>query len=184
MKDAQVSPKSKFKFVSTEFDNLFIVKYEKFGDKRGFLTKYFQESEGFFKNFTVDDIYSTHSNENVVRGMHHQTSGFGQCKYVTCLAGEFWDIAVDLREESRTFKKTFTYKLDPESLVSLIIPPGFSHGTYSTKNNTVMLSVCSGEYLPEKESGLLMSSLNLPFYSDRDAVVSVKDLNLKELKDY
>jgi len=44
--------------------------------------------------------------------------------------------------------------------------------------------VCSGEYLPEKESGLLMSSLNLPFYSDRDAVVSVKDVNLKGIKDY
>lgn len=97
-----------------------------FKDDRGMLTKYFY-SDLFNKfNFQVDDIYTTVSHENVVRGLHHQVAPNGQAKLVTCLSGEFWDISVDLRNESKTYGEQFAYKLSAEKAESLLVPAGFS----------------------------------------------------------
>jgi dTDP-4-dehydrorhamnose 3,5-epimerase len=173
----------KFKFKHTKFDGLYIIAYSCFNDARGKLTKYFQKDIKLFNQITVDDVYTTFSKENVVRGMHHQINEFGQAKYITCLAGEFWDIAIDLRPQSKTFKEVFTHKLACDRLESILIPAGFSHGTYSLSDATLMLSVCSGKYIPDQESGISMESLGLPFYSPR-AIVSVKDSTLLGIEEF
>ena len=173
----------KFKYEHTKFDGLYIIKYSCFNDARGNLTKYLQNDVKPFNQMKIDDIYTTCSKENVVRGMHHQINEYGQVKYVTCLAGEFWDIAVDLRPQSKTYKEVFTHKLSCNKLESILIPAGFSHGTYSLSDETLMLSICSGKYIPEQESGISMASLGLPFYSSQ-AIVSSKDSTLMGIQEF
>jgi dTDP-4-dehydrorhamnose 3,5-epimerase len=167
------------KFIATpsEFEGLIIIKKTTFRDERGVLLKHFQSDYEHFVGAAIDDIYTTSSYRDVVRGCHHQIEPYGQLKIVTCLKGSFWDVAIDLRKNSATYNKIFTYHLKASSDISLLIPRGFSHGTYSTSDRTIMLSACSGKYLPEFESGILMSSLNLGFY-DVSAKVSKKDSQL------
>jgi len=168
-------------YEETEFKNLILIKNNVFKDLRGNLTKFFYSD--FFKrfDFKVDDIYATTSKKNVVRGIHHQENPYGQVKLVTCLSGEFLDIAVDLRVGSATFGKVFTYKLKSGSCDALLIPSGFSHGTLSLDEDTTMLSICSGRYMPEHESGIDIKSLDLPFDLSA-AIISEKDMGLPDLK--
>ncbi len=168
----------KFEISKTNHDGILIIKHKHFPDSRGFLNKYYESELLKEINFEVDDIYTTTSHRNVVRGMHHQIGEHGQAKLVTCLAGSFWDVALDLRKDSQKYGKVFKYKLSCGNNESILIPSGFSHGTYSLEDNTVMLSICSGKYIPETESGYSMRSLNLDFYSE-NAIVSEKDMVLK-----
>lgn len=170
-------------YVQTEFENLIVIKNRCFKDDRGFLTKYFY-SDFFAKlDFKVDDIYTTTSHRNVIRGMHHQKAPYGQAKLVSCLSGSFVDVALDLREESRTFGNIFSYKLMADSNDALLIPAGFSHGTLSLENNTTMLSICSGKYMPIHELGVNMKSIELPFDTTM-SITSAKDQALPNIKEF
>ena len=168
-------------YTETEFKDLIVLKNKSFQDNRGQLTKYFY-SDFFVKlNFRVDDIYTTTSNKNTIRGLHHQRAPYGQVKLVSCLSGSFVDVAVDLRDGSQTYGKVFSYKLVAGSDDALLIPAGFSHGTLSLEDNTTMLSICSGRYLPEHEAGINMKSIKLP-YDTSMSVVSVKDKALPDIQ--
>jgi dTDP-4-dehydrorhamnose 3,5-epimerase len=158
---------------------LYLVETKLFLDARGSLQKYF-ESDLFSKlDFSVDDIYTTHSHRNVIRGMHHQIEPYGQVKFVSCVAGSFFDVALDLRRKSKTYGKVFTCKLESSKNLSVIVPSGFSHGTYSLQDDSIMLSICSGQYIPHQESGFNMRSLNLPFVK-KNATLSEKDILLPD----
>ena len=167
-------------YSDTKFDNLLILKTKHFSDHRGQLNKFFYSDFFNSYNFNVDDVYTTVSHKNVIRGLHHQKMPFGQVKLVSCLAGSFMDVAVDLRRDSNTFGEFFSYKLTAGSEDALLIPAGFSHGTYSLEDGTTMLSICSGRYLPAEEAGIDMKSLSLPF-STSNAIVSEKDQFLPSL---
>jgi dTDP-4-dehydrorhamnose 3,5-epimerase len=117
----------------------------------------------------------------VIRGLHHQKAPYGQAKLVSCLSGSFVDVAVDLREGSQTFGKVFSYKLVAGSNDALLIPAGFSHGTLSLEDNTTMLSICSGRYMPEHEAGVDMKSIELPFDTTM-SIVSIKDRALPDIR--
>lgn len=167
----------------TDFQGLFLIKNREFQDLRGSLTKFFY-SDFFDKfNFKVDDIYTTTSNKNVVRGLHHQSSPYGQSKLVSCISGEFMDIAVDLRGNSETYGQIFKYKLKAGSCNALLIPAGFSHGTFSLEDGTIMLSICSGRYLPEYESGININSLDLSLDLS-NAILSEKDKLLAHIDEF
>uniref|UniRef100_UPI004047CD6A dTDP-4-dehydrorhamnose 3,5-epimerase family protein n=1 Tax=Flavobacterium sp. TaxID=239 RepID=UPI004047CD6A len=169
------------KYTQTAFSDLLIIKNKSFNDDRGSLKKFFYSDFFIQFNFKVDDIYTTKSNKNTIRGVHHQVAPYGQAKLVTCLSGSFLDIAVDLRQGSRTYGKVFTYKLVAGSDDQLLIPAGFSHGTLSLEDNTTMLSICSGKYLPEHESGINMKSIDLPYDTSMSSI-SAKDIALPDLK--
>jgi dTDP-4-dehydrorhamnose 3,5-epimerase len=170
--------------IKEKLSDLTIFDLNRFRDARGMLTKFFYSDLFDQFDFKVDDIYTTISHENVVRGLHHQLEPNGQAKLVTCLSGEFWDVVVDLRVGSPTYGEQFSYKLSTKSDESLLIPAGFSHGTISLKDDTVMLSICSGKYMPECESGINISSLNLDFLSRariEALILSTKDKELPPL---
>jgi dTDP-4-dehydrorhamnose 3,5-epimerase len=168
-------------YTETEFKDLIILKNRFFPDDRGYLAKYFY-SDFFVKfNFKVDDIYTTTSHKNVIRGLHHQKAPYGQAKLVSCLSGSFVDVSVDLREGSQTFAKVFSYKLVAGANDALLIPAGFSHGTLSLEDNTTMLSICSGRYMPEHEAGIDMKSIDLA-YDASMSIVSIKDRALPDIR--
>lgn len=167
---------NKFDIFETEHNGIYKITNSIFKDGRGYLEKFYEKD--LFKkfDFNVNDIYTTTSSKNVVRGMHHQVGSYSQAKLITCLSGAFYDIALDLRKNSPKFGQIYYTCLSEDDNISLLIKPGFSHGTFSIKDQSVMLSICSGKYLPEFENGFNMKSLRLPFYND-NAIVSQKDRN-------
>lgn len=168
-------------YANTDFKDLIVLKNRSFKDDRGSLVKFFY-SDFFVKlNFRVDDIYTTTSNKNIIRGVHHQKAPYGQAKLITCLSGSFIDVGVDLRPDSETYGKVFSYKLVAGSDDTVLLPAGFSHGTLSLEDNTTMLSICSGRYLPEHEAGINMKSIDLP-YDTSMSIISIKDRALPDLQ--
>jgi dTDP-4-dehydrorhamnose 3,5-epimerase len=168
-----------------DIPGVYIFQLNQFSDKRGKLNKYFYSTLFNQFNFSVDDIYTTTSHKGVVRGLHHQTGNFGQSKLITCLAGSFWDVSIDLRQGSETYGQQFEHYLSCNNGQALLLPAGFSHGTVSLEEGTVMLSICSGAYLPEYESGININSTDLSFLEPsmlNNLIISSKDQDLSNLK--
>jgi len=113
--------------------DLLILKPDIYPDERGYFYESYNQLE-FFKilgrkvNF-VQDNYS-HSKKNVLRGLHYQAAPFEQGKLVKVLLGEIWDVAVDIRKESKTYGSWHAEVLSSHNKKQFWIPEGFAHGFY------------------------------------------------------
>jgi dTDP-4-dehydrorhamnose 3,5-epimerase len=161
--------------INTPFDDLYIVENNRIYDDRGWFEKKYHAELMSDISPIVGEVYTSLSNKNVLRGLHFQRGEKGQSKLVTCLAGSFIDIAVDLRKDKSTFGHVFTYKLDSRSSNSVFIPKEFAHGIFALEDNSILLNIAGSVYSSGDEGGILWSSLkelsfiNNPMLSDKDA---------------
>ena len=128
-----------------------------FSDARGFFfesynRKTFAQATGLDVEF-VQDNHSC-SSKNVVRGLHYQVRQT-QGKLVRVAAGEIWDVAVDLRRSSASFRRWTAARLDAESRRMLWIPAGFAHGFVALSERAEVLYKSTDYYAPEHERTLL-----------------------------
>ncbi|TXI73711.1 MAG: dTDP-4-keto-6-deoxy-D-glucose epimerase [Limnohabitans sp.] len=89
-----------------------------------------------------------------VRGLHYQRMPHAEMKLVSCLHGEVWDVAVDLRPESPTFLRWHAEVLSPDNACAMLIPPGFAHGFQTLSDQAELLYLHSVAYAPDFEAGL------------------------------
>ena len=174
-----------FMFEKLEIEGLIIAEPKIFGDSRGYFLetyseKYFYES-GINKKFVQDNM--SKSIKGVIRGLHFQKK-YCQAKLVTVIYGEVYDIAVDLRNDSKTFGKYFGVLLNEENKKQFFIPKGFAHG-FAVLSDTVIFSYkCSDYYHPEEENGIIYNDKNIAInwgdYISNDFIVSDKDLSLSD----
>lgn len=136
----------------TALDGLLIIEPKVFRDERGeFMEVWHHEqykAAGIESAFIQDNL--SLSRKGVLRGMHFQNPG-GQGKLVSVLAGEVFDVAVDLRVDSPTFKQWVGVTLSGENRTQLFIPPGFGHGFLVTGEDAVFLYKATAFYKPEYE---------------------------------
>jgi dTDP-4-dehydrorhamnose 3,5-epimerase len=116
--------------IPTEIPDLLILEPKVFGDARGFFmetfnTRAFEQATGIPATFVQDN--HSRSVHGVLRGLHYQMNS-PQGKIVRVIGGEVWDVAVDIRRSSPTFKKWCGVRLSDENKRMLWIPPGFAHG--------------------------------------------------------
>lgn len=172
-----------FLFEKSEIEGLIISKPKIFGDSRGYFLetyseKYFYES-GINEKFAQDNM--SKSIKGVIRGLHFQKNHC-QAKLVTVICGEVYDIAVDLRNDSKTFGKYFGVLLNEENKKQFFIPKGFAHGFAVLSDFAIFSYKCSDYYHPEEESGIIYNdkniSVNWKDYLSNDFIVSDKDLAL------
>jgi len=118
--------------VKTNFKDLFIFKNKLFRDKRGYFKELIKEKK--IKNKFPFKVISF-SKKNVIRGLHIQTKK-SQGKFISVIKGKIFDVALDLRKNSKTFGKFFSCVLSEKNSKSIYIPPGFAHGfcTLDTEN--------------------------------------------------
>lgn len=103
----------------------------------------------------VSQINHTHTRrQGAVRGLHYQRPPHAEMKVVTCLKGEVFDVAVDLREGSPTFLSWRGVVLSEGNRTSLVIPQGFAHGFQTLTEHCEMVYLHSAPYHPEAEGGL------------------------------
>lgn len=185
---------AKFAFEKLDFacggGYLFPFKVENFhtGDLRGGFTKCF-EKDIFAENgimMQVDESFVSTSAKNVIRGLHFQLNK-PQAKLVTVLHGRVWDVMVDLRPNSATFKKWYAMELSEQNNCALYIPRGFAHGFASLEDETVMLYQCEGRYDRETDTGIRFDTpeIGIPWpVPEQDAIYSERDKQLMTFSQY
>jgi dTDP-4-dehydrorhamnose 3,5-epimerase len=127
------------------------------GDNRGWLERMFCSkslSEAGWEK-PISQINRTFTKERgTVRGMHYQNSPHAECKFVSCLNGKVFDVAVDLRKDSSTFLQSFGVELSEENKESLLIPEGVAHGFQTFSDDVMMLYFHSAAYMQGSEDSV------------------------------
>lgn len=171
----------------TPIKDLVIIEPKVFGDDRGWFLESF--SINAFKNtgLPYEFVQDNHSfsTKGVLRGLHFQKTPHAQGKLVRCTKGKLWDVAVDLRKSSPTYKKWFGLELSAENKKMLFIPEGFAHGFYALEDCEMQYKVTSG-YAPESDSGIIWNDSEIGIewpISEQDPVISEKDAALKSLEE-
>lgn len=126
-------------------------------DERGFFARSWCQKEfqdhGLNGNLAQCSI-SVNSRKGTLRGMHYQSAPFAETKVVRCTSGAIYDVVVDLREQSPTFKQWFAAVLDAENRHSLYIPEGCGHGFMTLTDASEVLYQMSEFYHPEAGCGV------------------------------
>jgi dTDP-4-dehydrorhamnose 3,5-epimerase len=145
------------KIIETALDGVCLLEPRVFGDSRG----YFYESYnrkifhdlGITAEFVQDNV--SRSARGVLRGLHYQLEPHAQGKLVRVMAGEVFDVAVDIRRGSPTFGRWYGAFLNAENKRSLWIPPGFAHGFCVTSDGAEFAYKCTALYAPAHDRSIL-----------------------------
>lgn len=148
---------ARFNISPTPLDGLILITRKRMGDERGWLERLFCADElreaGW--QWGVAQLNRTRTaKRGTVRGMHFQHPPHEEAKLVTCLRGEVFDVAVDIRPGSSTYGKWHGELLSGENARSFLIPPGFAHGFQTMTDDVEMFYIHSSPYVPEAEDGL------------------------------
>jgi len=177
-----------FDFQELELKGAYLISNFMVGDNRGGFTKCFEKD--LYKNagieFNLNETFASMSAKNVIRGLHFQTNK-PQAKLACVLKGKVWDIIVDLRSDSATYKKWISVELSAENHAALYIPRGFAHGFASLEDGTIMLYQCDGAYDKETDTGIRFDDPDIgiewPINLEK-AIHSERDLSLMSFMEY
>ena len=125
--------------IKTKLKNLFLIKNKNFKDQRGYFKEIIREKK-LKKKFPF--LVMSYSKQNVVRGLHIQTKN-SQGKFVTVIKGKVFDVAIDLRKNSKTFGKIYSCILSEKNTKSIFIPEGFAHGFQSLEKENYVIYSCT-----------------------------------------
>ena len=144
-------------FIATPLDGLTVIERQRIADSRGVFSRLYcaEELTGLgLKTPIVQINHSLTARRGTVRGLHFQYPPHAEDKIVTCLRGEIFDVAVDLRRGSRTLLKWHGERLSGEGARSLLIPQGFAHGFQALTDNCEVLYLHTRPYAPAAEAAL------------------------------
>jgi dTDP-4-dehydrorhamnose 3,5-epimerase len=155
-----------FDILDTPLQGLKLIQRNPIGDHRGYLERMFcaEELQSLIPGRGIVQINHTlTAKRGTVRGLHFQYPPYAETKIVSCLRGEVFDVAVDLRQGSPTFLHWHVEILSADNHKSLLIPEGFAHGFQTLKEDCELLYFHTAAYQPSAEGGLnaLDSMLNI-----------------------
>jgi len=144
------------KFIDTEVEGLKILECEMIGDDRGYFSRVFcrdEFAEAGIDYSIVQCNISCNERRGTVRGMHWQAAPHGEAKLLACVAGRIFDVAVDLREGSRTYRQWFGIELDSQKPTMLFVPEGFAHGYMALTDGAMAAYPVNARYHPASARG-------------------------------
>ena len=147
---------SKFNFIDTEIEGVKIIEPTVFGDARGYFMETYSRRDFAEGGIDVDFVQDneSRSRKGVLRGLHFQKQN-PQGKLVRVIEGEVFDVAVDLRKNSKTFGKWVGVTLSAENKKQFYIPEGFAHGFVVLSETASFVYKCTRFYAPGDEGGLM-----------------------------
>ncbi|EOY5092812.1 TPA: dTDP-4-dehydrorhamnose 3,5-epimerase [Citrobacter amalonaticus] len=164
--------------IKTDIPDLLIIKPKVFGDERGYFyesynQKIFEEAIGRKVDFVQDN--HSKSTKGVLRGLHYQLEPYAQGKLVRCVAGEVFDVAVDIRKTSPTFGHWVGINLSAENKCQLWIPEGFAHGFQVLSESAEFVYKTTNYYSPGNERGI--------FWNDPELKINWKETEAMTLSE-
>lgn len=169
------------KFTKTKLNGAYIIDIEKREDERGFFARTFcanEFAENGLETKFVQANMSFNNKKGTLRGMHFQKAPFGEDKLVRCTKGSLYDVIIDLRSDSPTFKQWVGVELTEENRRALFVSKGFAHGFITLEDNTEINYLVSQFYTPAADSGVRYndSAFNIEWPTEITSV-SEKDKN-------
>lgn len=168
------------KITPTAIHDVLIIEPRVFGDERGFFYESFNqaafnEATGLDFEFVQDN--HSKSAKGVLRGLHYQLEPHAQGKLVRVVQGEVFDVAVDIRKDSKTFGKTVGVHLSADNKQQLWIPPGLAHGFLVLSETAEFLYKTTDYYAPSAERSLQWNdpTLAIPWPLEGEPLLSAKD---------
>jgi|SRR4051794_2169782 dTDP-4-dehydrorhamnose 3,5-epimerase len=145
------------RFIETPINGTWIVDLEKLEDDRGFFGRSFCQNEfreRGLRNTIAQSNVSFNRKRGTIRGMHYQAPPYGEAKLVRCTQGAIWDVVVDLRPNSHTFKRWYGVELSAENRRSLYIPEDMAHGFQTLTDDAEVLYLMSEFYHSSSAMGV------------------------------
>jgi len=173
-----------FSFQPTTLPGVIAVKSRIFEDERGFFLESYRRDDfvaaGITASFVQDNL--SFSTRGVLRGIHFQYAPHAQGKLVRTIDGKVWDLAVDLRPDSSTFRKWIGVELDSAEGDMLYIPAGYGHAFVVLSESAHFFYKCSAAYTPQGDGGVRWDDPDLAIeWPIENPVVSGKDACLPSL---
>ncbi len=174
-------------FKKTKLKDAFLIEPKVFQDERGFFLEPYSKRVFKENEIDIDFVQDNHSlsvKKGVLRGMHFQVPPKAQTKLVRVTRGSVYDVIIDLRKNSPTFKKWEGFELSAENFLMLLIPRGFAHGFCTLEDNTEFMYKVDEFYAPETDSGFVWNDPEINIdWPVKDPILSEKDGQLKKFKD-
>ena len=144
-------------FTEIQLNGAFLIDLQRFEDERGFFARSWCKREfdqqGLRSEFVQCNI-SFNRKRATLRGMHYQSAPYEEIKLVRCTRGAIYDVIIDLRPVSQTFRKWFSIELTDDNRKMLYIPEGFAHGFLTLEDNTEVFYQMSEFYAPGHAMGV------------------------------
>lgn len=144
-------------FSPTTLEGSYVIDLEPYQDSRGWFARFYCKNEFEQIGHTKEWVQMNHSvtyAKGALRGMHFQKSPYREIKMVRCIAGEVFDVIIDLRKNSETFLNWFGAELSSANKRMLYIPEGFAHGFQCLSDNCELIYHHSEFYKPASEGGI------------------------------
>lgn len=175
------------KVIETEIKDLYMIEPQVFGDSRGwFMESWSQkkmEEAGLFYNF-VQDSHSFSEKKGTLRGLHFQKGSSSQAKLVRCVRGAVLDVAVDLRKNSKTYKKWVGCILSEENKKQFLIPRGFAHGFLTLTDNVEFVYKADNYYDPQSDRNIIWNDEEINVdWGIENPILSEKDKKAPKLSE-
>lgn len=175
-----------FEFTRTHIEGVIVVHPRVFPDARGCFFESYRKEDFIAGGIDLEFVQDNHSvsQKGVLRGLHFQREPRAQGKLIRVGKGAVYDVAVDIRTGSPTYKQWFGIELSEENKKMLYIAPGLAHGFVTLEDDTVFLYKCTDIYSPEHDGGILWNDPDLSIeWPVENPLLSDKDLSLPRLRD-
>jgi dTDP-4-dehydrorhamnose 3,5-epimerase len=174
-----------FKFEKLEIPDLCLVEPKVYRDPRGFFAEIYHLDEFVTAKIagSFTQVNHSRSGRGVVRGLHYQKNPAAQGKLVRVLAGEIFDVAVDIRKGSPFYGRWVGIRLNALDMKMLYVPEGFAHGFSVISDSAEVEYFCTRDYSPKNERGIHYADTELGIdWQTAKPVVSQKDMQNPPLK--
>ena len=174
-------------FTKGKISGVYIIEPEKLEDERGFFSRIFDsdifKELGLVSNFVQHSV-SYNKKKGTLRGLHYQIHPFSETKIVSCSSGKIFDVLVDLRPSSTTYKQWDAIELTSDNLLIIYIPEGIAHGFQTLDDNTSVDYKISQIFKPEFSQGIRWNdnTFQIP-WPMKPTIISKKDLSYVDFTD-
>lgn len=175
------------KFIETDLKGAFTIELDKISDERGFFARCWDEEIFRSRNLNSKIVHcniSFNKKRGTLRGIHYQTRPYQEVKLVRCTKGRSYEVLLDLRPKSKTYKQWCTVELCQDDYKLLYVPEGFGLGMQTLENNTELFYLMSEKYMPEYTRGIRYDDPSFKIkWPLKISVISEKDSSFKLFKD-
>jgi len=173
-------------FVEQKIKGVWIINPTPFEDGRGLFRRHFCNEE-FLKNNIEINISQSNVSENkykkTLRGFHYQLAPNQEAKTLSCFKGSIFDVIVDLRKDSSTYKKWISAELTEKNRSMIHVPKGCANAFMTLNDDSIIHYYCSDPYAPESEKGIRYNDPSFDFiWPYEPKLISQKDLNHPDYK--